>query len=282
MFNQMQDVYSEVRKHKHIIVCGDNGNALGVARSLGEEQIDFVLICLIEKSHLPLLRKSKYVKTIYNVHTAEEAISILLKYFSHEKMKPFVYSCDDYNQNVIDLNYDLLKEHFFFFNCGGSGIIHKYMNKQEICLLANSCGIPIPKEEVVNKGELPKTLSYPVMTKTLMSIMGKWKGDSYICKDKDELINAYKIIESPKLLIQEFIEKKNEVAIMGFSINGGNEIFIPFQLSYFFLRPQGYSSYMYFNRVQDETLKSKVQEIIKKCNYSGCFEIEFLVTKDDK
>ena len=37
-----------VKKHKHIIISGDTGNALGVVRSLGEEGIKPILIYLVE------------------------------------------------------------------------------------------------------------------------------------------------------------------------------------------------------------------------------------------
>ena len=51
-------------KHKHIVVSGDNGNALGVVRSIAQGGVQPILIYLIEETHLPVLIKSKYLSDI--------------------------------------------------------------------------------------------------------------------------------------------------------------------------------------------------------------------------
>ena len=154
------------------------------------------------------------------------------------------------------------------------------MNKKVICDIAESCGFKAPKNEVVKKGEMPKTLSYPIITKTLMSIMGAWKADSFICHDEDELREAYTKIEASDLVLEEYIEKKNELALEGFSVRGGRDVFIPYGISFFRSRPGGYGHYMWCKLMQDNDLMSRFKEIIRKCNYEGCFEIEFLIDRE--
>lgn len=272
----------EIIKHKHIVVSGDTGNALGVIRSIAEGGIEPILIYLVEESHLPCLINSKWLTVVYKVHSYEDAIDLLIAKYGNEKQMPFVYTCDDSAESIVDNRYDELKDKFYFFNAGEAGRINKLMNKHEICVQAEKCGCRIPKQEIVDTGVLPKTLRYPVITKTLMSIMGAWKGDVYICNNEDDLKEAYAKIQSPKLLLQEYIHKKNELAIQGFSIDGGREVYIPYAISFFRASDEGYGHYMYCKPLTDEKLIAQLKAIIKKCHYTGCFEIEFLIDQNDQ
>lgn len=271
-----------IHLHKHIVISGDTGNALGVVRSIAEGGISPILIYLVDNSHLPLLIKSKYLTIVHKAYSYEEAIDVLLSIYGNETALPFVYTCDDTVQSVVDNRYDELIGKFHFFNAGEKGMINKLMNKHEICLVAEQCGCRIPRQEIVDTGVLPKTLRYPVITKTLMSIMGAWKGDVYICQNEKELKEAYTKIQSPKLLLQEYIHKKNELAVQGMSIDGGREVNIPFAISFFRASDESYGHYMYCKPLTDEKLLTQLKSIIKECHYTGCFEVEFLIDKEDK
>ena len=52
-----------------------------------------------------------------------------------------------------------------FYNAGEQGRITYFMEKERLCLLAEKHGLMIPKTYKVNKGEIPKNLQYPVLTK---------------------------------------------------------------------------------------------------------------------
>ena len=272
----------DIKAHKHIVVSGDTGNALGIVRSLSQGGARPILIYLVEETHLPVLIKSKYLTEVYNVHSYEDALDLLIEKFGAESEKPFVYTCDDSIASLVDQRYDDLKDKFYFFNAGEAGRINKLMDKHEICLVAEKCGCQIPKQEIVDTGVLPKTLRYPIITKTLMSIMGAWKEDVYICQNEEELKEAYSKIQSPKLLLQEYITKKNELAVQGISIDGGREVYIPYGISFFRSSESGYGHYMYCKPLTDEKLIAQLKAIIKECRYTGCFEIEFLIDQQDQ
>lgn len=275
------DRYSEIRKHLHIVSCGDTANALGVVRSLGEIGIHPIVLCVEGANHHPCLVKSKYIGNLIRYKDSDQVIDILLEHYGSEFLKPFVYVCDDCQVSLYDNRYDELKDKFYFFHGGERGSINRYLNKENICKVAESCGCRIPLEEVVDTGELPKTLTYPIITKTLTSNMGLWKSDSYICKNEDELRDAYTKIKAPKLLLQEYIQKKNELAIMGYSVGGGSEVYVPYQLSYIRCPEGAYGRYMYFSPIKDEQLRNTIRQILQQCHFSGCFEIEFLITPSD-
>ena len=270
----------EVLRHKHIVITGDNGNALGVVRSLAEYGIQPIIIYL-QENRFPFLLNSRYCKTRYTVYSYSDGVDVLLDKFGKEDNIPFVYTCDDFIESILDARYNELQGKFYFFHAGGEGCVNTMMNKNTICEMAKSCGLKIPQKEIVETGALPKTLTYPVITKTLMSIMGAWKNDVYVCNSEDELQQAYTKIKSPRLLVQEYIKKKNELAIMGFSINGGEHVYMPYQLSYFRTPESAYGSYMYFKPFEDSELAKKIQNLMQLCKYSGCFEIEFLIDEND-
>lgn len=271
----------QLKRHKHIVITGDQVNALGVLRSIGEGGIASVLIYLVESHHSPVVIRSRYAKIVHKVDSYEEAIEVLVNLYGQETYKPFVYTCDDSITALLDEAYDRLIDRFYMFNAGAKGQIKHYMNKSVICELAEKHGLNIPKQEIVDTGVLPSTLKYPILTKTLMSIMGRWKEDYFICHNEEDLQEAYNVIQSPRLLLQEYISKKNELEVWGFSINGGEDVYIPFQKQYFRLSKESYGGYMYFSPFKNQTLYDKIVKIIRECNFTGCFEVEFLVDKDD-
>ena len=272
----------DIKKHLFIVITGDNANALGVIRSLGEAGIKPVLIYLFEETHIPLLIHSRYLDIVHKVYSYEEGLDLLLKEYSSQELKPFVYTCDDTIGSIVDRRFDDLNGKFFFFNAGEAGRINELMNKHTICQLAESCGFNIPKQEVVKKGEFPKNLHYPIITKTLKSIWGAWKADSFICQNEDELRDAYGKIVGTDLLLQEFIEKKNEMDFEGFSINGGEEVFIPYQIHYLRIPKGSYGHYTRCEVPKDEEMLKRLQNLLRKCKFSGCFEIEFLIDNEDR
>lgn len=267
----------QVFKHKHIVFAQDHYNPLGIVRSLGEEGIKPIVVLCCDKPHF--LHKSKYIGKLHICKTLEEGLELIVSEYGREELKPFIYNGGEDPGILLDNNYDDLKDRFYFFN--GQGSIALSMQKYENCLMAARCGIDIPKEEYLEKGVLPTTLKYPIMTKASTSACGgNWKGDSFICNSSQELVEAYKRIKSSRVLVQEFIEKENELCLDGISINGGEDIFIPYGCSYYRFTPESYGNYMYFFPFIDDVLLQKIKDLIKLSRYTGVFCIEFLKGKD--
>lgn len=270
----------DYKKHKFILLTGDNLNALGVLRSLGEDGITPYII-LLQEGHISLLSKSKYPKKIILSSSFEESFQLLLSQFSNETYKPFVLTTDDNHEQILDEHYDELIDRFYFFNGGSRGVVTKYMDKMELCRLATECGFKVPSSEVVVPGILPKNLKFPVFTKTINPYSEGWKRDVFICYDEKELLAAYQGMVSPALIVQEYIDKVGEISMQGISVCGGEKVFLPFERMYLRFSKTSFGGYMYYQRFVNEELREKIQSMIKKINYSGCFEIEFLVDKSN-
>lgn len=171
---------------------------------------------------------------------------------------------------------------FYFFNGGSQGQIVKYMDKETILRAAEECGIDVPRSERCPHGQLPKSVDYPIITKSIKSTVGGWKNDVYVCHSEEELVNAYKSIQSNPVLIEEYIEKKNELCLDGISFNGGEIVYMPFKANYIRFTDKAYGNYMTITPFDDDDLHKKITKLFRKTQFSGIFSIEFLITRDGK
>lgn len=270
----------ELTKHKFILFCVDSYNSLGVLRSLGEKKITPYII-LWDNKNSYLLTSSKFLGPIKRVETIEEGYNYLLSEYNSEEYRPFIITCDDKIESYLDDHYSELIDKFYFFHGKEQGIINYYMDKNHINQLAVECGFTIPKTEVLNRGEMPHNLQYPIITKTLTSNMGAWKGDVYICNTPEELKNAYQKIKAPQLIIEEYIKKKTEFCYDAFCVNEGKEVCIPYQSYYLRTPHDSFGCFMEQRPFDDKKLENKISSLLQKVGYTGIFEIEFLLGVDN-
>ena len=277
----MDKLDQELREHKHIVFCVDHYNPLDVIRSLGEKGLYPYVILVSE--HPVMINHCRYVKKLHLVKNHEEGLTLLLKEYGNESKKPFLYMSNDNTVSCIDEHYIELKNRFITYNAGGEkGRLIWLQNKDNITNLGAQAGLDIPKKEVVDTGVLPTTLKYPVITKVLVSTMGAWKGDVHICQNEEELKDAYKKIKSPKLIVQEYVNKVGEFCMEGFSINDGQDIFIPYIADYIRYYGDSYGHYMWMKPFEDGVFKEKIKELFKLTKFNGIFEIEFMKGPDGK
>ena len=266
--------------HKFIVLCGDHYNPLGLLRSLGEAGIEPIVI-LADRAPF-LVPCSKYIGKLHRVEDNTHGFSLLLEKYGNEAVKPFLYACSDDIESLLDEHYETLKEKFYFFDGGSAGRITGLMNKDEINKLAAQCGARIPRSEVVARGTLPTEVPYPVITKSIASTVGGWKNDVYVCRNEAELREAYAKIETPVVLVEEFIEKKNELCVDGASIHNGEYVYMPLKCHYIRFTEKAYGNYMTMSPFEEGETKRLITEIIRATRFTGIFSIEFLVTKEDE
>jgi D-aspartate ligase len=271
----------EVRKHKFILFCVDFYNPLGILRSLGEVGITPVTVILNDRK-IFLLNHSKFLKEYTLVDSIEEGYNLILEKYGSEEFRPFIISCDDKIESYYDNHYEEMKDKFYFFHGRQQGIINYYMNKDNINKIAVECGFRIPQAEVLQRGEYPKHLQYPVITKTIASTVGGWKNDVFICNTKEELSDAYTKIKAPLLIVEEYIRKKTEFCFDAFCINNGEDVCIPFVEDYIRVPYDSYGLYMNVIPFQDDEMKAKVEKILRTIGYTGIFEVEFMVGPNDE
>lgn len=271
------------RNHLVIVFAIDHYNPLGVIRSLGENGIRPVYIAIRHRVELGV--KSKYVSKVHQVDSVEEGYQVLmLEYGEVYKSgeKPFVLFSDDKSVGYFDLHYNEVKERFITYNAKQTqGRIMEYMDKKNILDLAEKNGLNVLKSMVVNTGEVPENLEYPVITKDINPNAGGWKSDVFVCHDENELKEAYSKISSPVILLQKYVEKKTEFAFEGCSVNRGQSSLLAIKSTYQYAIPAYYSPFMKCESLHDEKMKAALENMLAEIGFEGIFEIEFLVDQND-
>lgn len=271
-----------IRNHAFIVFGCEHYNPLGAIRSLGEAGI--APIAIVVKGEYRIASKSRYISKLHRVDTYEEGYKLLMGRYGNrsEDKRPFIITCDDKAASCLDIHYNELKEKFFFINAGEQGRLTYFMDKENINNLARKHGLNVAESCVVKRGEIPKDLCYPIITKAISSNHGGWKEDVFVCRNNQELKSAYSKIKSDIVLLQRYIEKKNELCIDGFSINRGKDFTVTIAAAYDYILPDRYSTLMTLSNLRDKDLWNKIGSLIADINYEGIFCIEFLIGKDDK
>ncbi|MBQ5984334.1 MAG: ATP-grasp domain-containing protein [Bacteroidales bacterium] len=265
-----------------VIVVGQHLlNTLGQIRTLGESGIHPTVIWMeYNSSHNP--QKCKYIGNYYSVRDSLEAFDLIVSKRNFDN-KAIISSDSDSFISLLDKHYSLLKDYYFFFNAGKDERLSAFLSKVEQCTLAESVGFNVPKTEQVNVGELPRRVSYPIFTKSIDSFDPYWKKDTSICMDENDLLDFYKSCSSSSVLLQSFIEKDNEIALEGVSLDSGNTVIIPVQGEYLRCPKDGFGSYKKLESYSlGEEILVRVKKMLQHIGYSGIFEIEFMRDKSGK
>lgn len=269
----------DYKGHKIIVFAQEHYNPLGLIRSLGENGVNPIYFSV--KRRGPVACLSKYVFRCHFVDSVEDGYKLLMDLYGNEEKKPYVLFSDDKSVGYFDLHYDEFKGKFIVFNAGKTGRINEFMDKDRILRIAEKHGFKVLDSHVVEVGKIPEGLVYPVITKDISPNSGSWKSDVFICENEEELKEAYKKITSPVIQIQHFVNKKNEYAIEGFTVNHGKEIFFGTTLTWKYLIKGYYSPYHDVTMFNNPDMGEKLRAMFEEIGFEGIFEVEFLIDKDD-
>lgn len=267
------------KNHPIVVFATEHYNTLGLIRSLGEVGMnpDYIAV----KGKAKVASTSKYVEKKFFVNSIEEGYELLLKEYGNIECKPIVMCMEDKVLGVLDEHYDEICDKFIMFSSGKKGRTLEYMDKFKILELAKKHGLKTLNTMVVNRGEIPDNLEYPVITKSISPTVGGWKSDVHICENSDELKKAYENVLSPQVVIQKYIDKKNEYCLDGISYAKGTKVLIPIQSTYNYLIKGYYSPYMTVSPfINNEMLKS-LEGMLSEIGFEGIYSIEFLIDKDN-
>lgn len=263
---------------QYIVFSGrEHYNSLGIIRTLGEAGI--MPVYVVVKGGPVFASKSKYVKESHYVDTVDEGIEFILSKYSDPCEKSFILVEDDWTVAIMDKYYDRLKDNFYFFNAGGN--LLTYFDKDVVNRLAVKHGLKVPKTWKVKVGEIPSDIEYPIMTKSVNSIGEEWKDIVYICRDDVELKAAFSKMKSEYVLVQQYIEKVDEVSFDAFSVNKGKDVFIVMEAYQMYNIPDKYSPYWKIHNYRNTDIGEKIEKIIGEIEFEGIFEFEFMIDQED-
>lgn len=265
--------------HPVIVFATEHYNTLGLIRSLGEAGMapDYIAV----KGKARVASTSKYINKNYFVSSIDEGYDLLVKEYGNMNEKPIVLCMEDKILGVMDEHYDEICHKFIFFSSGKKGRTLEFMDKFKILETARKYGLKTLDTVVVNRGEIPTDLVYPIITKSISPTVGGWKSDVHICKSEEELRIAYDSVQSPRVVIQRYIDKKNEYCLDGISCNKGKSILIPIESTYNYLIKGYYSPYMTVKPFVNDEMQKTLNAMLSEIGFEGIYSIEFLIDKDD-
>lgn len=269
-------------KRNQVIILGDSfNNTLGLVRSLGEAKIDQILILIGANDRL-FIHKSKYLKRkkVYSIDSLSQCMPVLESLIDINRKQTIVCTNDN-AAAFVDDNEEYLHQHFITPMSGNK--IGNLMNKAEQCLLAEKCGLDVPKSYVYQIGDKhPDALKLPLLIKPLYSTKGE-KSDIHICETFQDLRSCLALNTNCKqFIIQEFISKEYEINLLGVSTDHG--ILIPGAIKKIRHYPTIYSpcSFGLYQSVKQLDIDIEpAKTFIKQTGYKGLFSIE-LLHKDNK
>lgn len=269
--------------HLCIVFALEHYNPLNMIRAFGENGIMPVYVSV--KRRYEVATRSKYISRLYRVDSVEAGYNLLMTEYGSEVektgKKPYIVFSDDKSVGFFDLHYEEWKDKFITYNAGRNGRINEFMDKYQIQQLAKKHGFNVLDSYVIGKNDpIPEGLWYPIITKDISPNSGSWKFDVYVCQNEQELKEAIQKIESPLIMIQHFVDKQNEMALEGYTINHGKEMQIITQMKWKYLIPGYYSPYHDVCMFSDKEMEKKLQAMFKEIGFEGVFEVEFLIDKD--
>lgn len=132
--------------------------------------------------------------------------------------------------------------------------------------------IPNDKEKV----------EFPCITKAYVSSHGS-KSDVVVCRNKEQL-EGIMSSNHDELFAQAYIDKLEEVQLIGCSLKGGEEIIIPGMSKVLRSQPNTNTGFLEYGPIEPfyNDVVEKAKLYIKDCQYSGLFSFEIMRDKQDK
>ena len=269
-----------------VVIGGSHHNTLGVVRSLGEVGLTDKIRLIIVGDSNDFVSRSKYVrKENVCIIPNEDLIESALYSFNYESSKPTVICCGDSLIGYIDKHSTNLSVNFVLPNARKkTGEICRLLNKETQLLYAQSVGLETPISLTFKKTNL-SSLNwnvYPCIIKPIDSTIGG-KRDIYICQNKEVFFTSIENSKCENFQVQEYIDKDFEFQLIGCSLDGGDNIYIP-GFTRIIRQPNntntGYLKYSHLSQLDFNF--QLAENFIKEIGYSGLFSLEFLRGKNGK
>lgn len=262
------------------IIIGDSfNNTLGLIRSLGEARVEIILL-LVGDDRL-FVSKSKYLQRshVFRIATLDECLPVLNR-VADKTVRQMIICTNDFAAQYIDAHENVLCSDYVTPMRGKC--LGNFLDKDEQCRLAESCGFTVPRSFVYKRNESFPNISYPLLMKPVNSNTGA-KSDIHICYRKEEVDRALSEVSvCEQFIVQEFIEKEYEINLIGVSTDNG--VYVPGGIKKIRHYPTIYSpcSFGEFRSVKDLNVDIRpILNFMQRVGYYGPFSVE-LLHKGDK
>lgn len=206
----------QIIKNKVIVFGRDNYNTLGLARQLGEENLDLLFLMPGEIQHCAT--KSKYCQKIEHVKNHAQAIEYLLSNNLDAEVKPIIIAGADLEAEALDQNRDELIKHYIVPGTTKQNLLTEVDDKNVMVQIAKEIGFSVPDSMMMTaESILPDNLSFPCLIKPAKyPINHKKEFKMMKCDTKEQLENTLRHVRKDStFIVQEYIPKDVEIFING-------------------------------------------------------------------
>lgn len=261
-----------------IVIGATHHNSLGVIRALGERgyEIEFVNFNVGKADYVS---KSKYISKYNSLNSVELIYDYLI-----ERPKSvgsdIIISCADAVTEYLNLHKDKLSRRYIIPGVPQQGRMVELMDKTTMIEMAENRGIFAPP--VWNLPIDVDKVTFPSITKCHLSSHGG-KSDIVIHHSKDAL---NKFLQNTKggLFAQAYINKTEEVQLIGCSLYGGEVVIIPGMSKIIRSQPNTNTGFLEYGPLDPfyYDIAEKAKLYIRDCQYSGLFSFEIMRGADEK
>lgn len=203
-------------KNKVIVFGRDNYNTLGLARQLGNENLDLLFLMPGGIDHCAT--ESKYCQNIKHVKNHTEAIEYLLSNNLKEQVKPIIVAGADLEAEALDQNRDELAKHYILPGTMEQGLLTRVDDKNTMVKIAEEIGFIVPKSIMITaETPIPDNLVFPCLIKPAKypsSYIKEFKMRK--CDNRIQLENTLRHVRKDSVFIlQEYVPKDVEIFING-------------------------------------------------------------------
>lgn len=203
-------------KNKVIVFGRDNYNTLGLARQLGNENLNLMFLMPGSINHCAT--ESKYCRNIKHVKDHEEAIEFLLGNNINEQIKPVIVAGADLEAEALDQNRDELVKRYILPGTMEQGLLTKVDDKNTMVKIAEEVGFTVPKSIMITaESTIPDDLVFPCLIKPAKYPSGYKKEFKMMkCDNRIQLENTlHHVRKESVFILQEYIPKDVEIFING-------------------------------------------------------------------
>lgn len=207
-------------RNKVIIWGADDFNTLGLLRELCKPEIDLFFLI---KGGRSCASRSKYCINSHQTKTIAEGRDYLLSTFACEEYKPIIITSGDGIITFIDKHRQELEPYFILPGCSESGMIERYIDKNNMTKLAKEHGFVCPKSRFVKKDSDISDVEYPCIIKPSHQKPGYYNEFKFkVCDNERSLkrILAY-VRPDSEFILQQCIQKERDILVYGARLRDG-------------------------------------------------------------
>lgn len=276
---------------KEVLVIGsDHQNTLGIIRALGSKGIKVHTVIVGSKRKEVFCFSSRFCRG-EKVLIQESEQDVLNYLLSWDGMKIPIIPTSDYAAMCIDMHYSILSNKFILPSIAKQEHqICKFMDKYKQIELASQYDIRMAKSIVEKLAKDDEAIcnavlcsvGYPCIMKPCISAEGS-KSDIKCVENKTELAEAiiyYRSRHYREILIQELIDKKNELCCFGCVTENGRKAYYGTLKKLRYFPYEGGASLSYACFTPNIRIVNDVVHLLISIGYSGLFDFELFETNE--